>query len=279
MSARRDLRAVWLGCRPYGPIHDLQNRLFEARRQGEIGDTLLLLEHPAVVTRGRGARDGHVLASPLELERLGVSTVETGRGGDVTLHAPGQLVAYPIFDLSPDWRDVRRYVRALAEVMRRIAADAGVAAGTLDAYIGLWADAEAPGTWPGQDAVRRPVKIGAIGVRISRWITMHGFALNLDPDLTLFRWIVPCGIREHGVASIAQLAGNAPPVRIAADLAVAAFVDLFDASCPGPEDLSTEALEALEGLLLEGAPRSTEVTDPVPPNHDLQRSASRAARS
>src|SRR5690606_40987696 len=131
------------------------------------------LEHTPVVTRGRGARPGHVLASVDELRRRGVDCVETGRGGDVTLHAPGQLVAYPIFDLSPDWRDVRRYVRALAEVMRRVAAEAGIGAGTLEAYIGLWADAGTPGAWPGADALKQPVKRGALWVRISSWLTGH----------------------------------------------------------------------------------------------------------
>ena len=256
MSSPRTLRAIWLGTRPYGPVHDLQERLFEARRRGAIGDTLLLLEHTPVVTRGRGARPGHVLASVDELRRRGVDCVETGRGGDVTLHAPGQLVAYPIFDLSPDWRDVRRYVRALAEVMRRVAAEAGIGAGTLEAYIGLWADAETPGAWPGEDAVKQPVKLGAIGVRISRWITMHGFALNLDPDLGLFRWIVPCGIREHGVTSVARLVGDAPSARSAAVTALVAFQDLFRASCDGLEDLAELPLEAIEHRLLTGAPRT-----------------------
>ncbi len=283
MTARRALRAVWLGTRPYGPVHGLQERLFDARRRAAIGDTLLFLEHTPVVTRGRGARPDHVLASVDELSRQGVDCVETGRGGDVTLHAPGQLVAYPIFDLSPDWRDVRRYVRALAEVMRRVAGEAGIDAGTMDAYIGLWADASNPAVWPGEDAVQLPVKLGAIGVRISRWITMHGFALNLDPDLDLFRWIVPCGIREHGVTSVARLVGDAPPPPRAAATAHGAFQDLFQASCGGLEDLAELPLDRIEERLLSGWSREAQPEqDPLDPELDAaepQLSACRAARS
>jgi lipoyl(octanoyl) transferase len=168
----------------------------------------------------------------------------TARGGDVTLHAPGQLIAYPILSLAPDRQDVRRYVRDLTEVMRRLCAEHGIGAGALDDYIGLWADAEEPARWDQQSA-RTPVKLGAIGVRISRWVTMHGFALNLTTDLSLFRLIVPCGIREHGVASVAQLSGAQPSVREAATRALAAFADVFDADVEPLEDLTAQSEDAL----------------------------------
>jgi lipoyl(octanoyl) transferase len=168
----------------------------------------------------------------------------TARGGDLTLHAPGQLVAYPILSLAPDRQDVRRYVRDLTEVMRRLCAEHGIGAGALDEYIGLWADAEKPTLWD-QLTASTPVKLGAIGVKISRWVTMHGFALNLTTDLSLFRLIVPCGIREHGVASVAQLSGAAPDMRETAARAVRAFSDVFDADVTPLEDLTAQSEDAL----------------------------------
>lgn len=244
-APERAIRGLWLGRRPYGPVHDLQHQLFEARRKGVLGDTVLFLEHDPVITRGRGARADHLLASAGVLAEMGVGLEDTARGGDVTLHLPGQLVAYPIFDLAPDLQDVRRYVRTLAAVMQRVCARSGLSTGTIDEYIGLWADASNTAQWPGPEGARTPVKVGAIGVRISRWITMHGFALNLSPDLSLFRLIVPCGIREHGVASVAQLTGAAPSVREAAHVAFEAILELFGGSRAEVEDLSEVPLAQL----------------------------------
>lgn len=198
----RRLRGYWLGRRPYGPIHELMQNLHGLRRRGEVEDLVLLLEHEPVITLGRGAKARHLLWSEAELVERGVTVEKTGRGGDVTLHAPGQLIAYPIVDLSPDRQDVRRYVQGLTRVMQGLVASFGIEGGTMDQMIGLWVDAAAPDRWPGQQHVRNPKKIGAIGVRISRWVTGHGFALNVHTDLSLFRTIVPCGISEHGVTSI-----------------------------------------------------------------------------
>lgn len=205
LPVSRTLQAYWLGTRPYAPIHDLMEALHGLRRSFGIGDVVLLLEHHPVITLGRGAKPEHLLAGEPELRRRGIALAKTGRGGDVTLHAPGQLIAYPIVDLRPDRQDVRRYVQALTRAMQRLVQPFGIDGGALDGKIGLWVDETSVGHWPGEENARQPKKIGAIGVRISRWVTGHGFALNLSTDLSLFQWIVPCGIREHGVTSVESL--------------------------------------------------------------------------
>jgi len=187
--------------------------LFETRRRGEVADSVLLLEHEPVITLGRGAKAENLLASEKSLQQLGVNVVSTGRGGDITLHAPGQLITYPVVDLNPDKRDVRKYVQLLTEVMKRIVAPHGIDAGTIDAMIGLWTDASHFEEWRGQKAAAAPVKLGAIGVKISRWVTQHGFALNLTTDLSLYNLIVPCGIKEYPVASVKSLTGAAPDLQ------------------------------------------------------------------
>jgi lipoyl(octanoyl) transferase len=230
-SPRRRFVAHWLGRVPYGEAHALQERLVAARLEGRIGDTLLLLEHPPTVTLGRAAKAKHVLLPREGLAALGVELHETGRGGDATYHAPGQLVAYPIFDLHPDRCDVRRYVRDLARVMIGLARDHGVEAGFIEGdpkLVGVWVDEANPARWSGTDA-ERLAKLGAIGVRLSRWVTMHGFALNVSTDLAGFGYIVPCGISQHGVTSLEALGVAAPPVESVARAAVAHFADVFEA--------------------------------------------------
>lgn len=199
--APRAIAVRRLGRLAYGDALALQQQLVEDRRADRIGDTLLLLEHPAVITLGARNRIGaaNVVASADELAAEQVAVVETGRGGDVTYHGPGQLVGYPIFDLKPDRCDVHRYVRdieeALIAAMRRL----GVSAGRVPGLSGVWVGPD------GQEA-----KLAAIGVRISRWITSHGFALNVSTNLHHFDLIVPCGISDKGVTSLEKLQGVAP---------------------------------------------------------------------
>ena len=180
---------------PYAEALALQRSLVDERRAGTIDDTLLLLEHPHVITlgvRGDGGRS-HLLAAPETLASRGVELHETGRGGDITYHGPGQLVGYPIVDLKPDRCDVHRYVRDLEDVLIRTASDYGITAGRIDGLTGVWVGDE---------------KLAAIGVRIARWITSHGFALNVTTDLDYFKLIIPCGIAERGVTSLSRLLGR-----------------------------------------------------------------------
>lgn len=187
---------------PYGEGLDLQARLVEARRAGTVGDTLILLEHPPIVTVGVKARGqrSHIVATDDELRAAGVSVHDAGRGGDVTYHGPGQLVGYPIFDLRPDRCDVHRYVRDLEEALIVALAQVGIQATRVAGLSGVWVG-----------EAGREEKIAAIGVRISRWVTSHGFALNVAPDLEHFRLIVPCGIADRGVTSIERVLGYRPP--------------------------------------------------------------------
>jgi lipoyl(octanoyl) transferase len=177
----------------------LQSDLVAARKAGTIADTLVLLEHPPVITLGVKVRQSreHVLATDDELAAQGVALFEAGRGGDVTYHGPGQLVGYPILDLKPDRMDAHRYVRDLEEALIGVCADFGIAADRMAGLTGVWVGGE---------------KIAAIGVRLSRWVTSHGFALNVTTDLDHFGLIVPCGIVDRGVTSLARVLGTAPPM-------------------------------------------------------------------
>lgn len=191
----RPLAVRRLGVVPYQEALALQRALVEDRRADRITDTLLLLQHPPVITlgvRGDGGRS-NIVASGRRLTELGIDVAETGRGGDVTYHGPGQIVGYPILDLRPDRCDVHRYVRDIEDVMIRTCADYGVTAARIDGLTGAWV-----GT----------AKIGAIGVRISRWITSHGFAFNVDTNLDHFNLIVPCGISDKSVTSLRRLVGR-----------------------------------------------------------------------
>jgi lipoyl(octanoyl) transferase len=201
-SGPSDLRAPKvrrLGRVPYDEGLALQAALVEERRSGAIGDTLLLLEHPPVITLGARSRHErtHIVASEGQLTDAGVTVFDTGRGGDVTYHGPGQLIGYPIFDLRPDRCDVHRYVRDLELALIDAIGVFGVRGVRVPGLSGVWVGE------PGREE-----KVAAIGVRISRWITSHGFALNVNTDLSHFGFIVPCGIADRGVTSLERLLGH-----------------------------------------------------------------------
>jgi lipoyl(octanoyl) transferase len=184
----------WLGRVPYADALALQEDLVRQRAAGEIPDQLLLLEHPHVLTLGRGGDRDNVLFDRPHLDALGVQVFETGRGGDVTYHGPGQLVAYPILALEPERRDLHRYVRDLERVLLLALADLEIAGHVVPGRTGVWVER----------AGLPAAKIGAIGVRVARWVTSHGIALNVTTDLAWFGLIVPCGLAGSRVTSIAE---------------------------------------------------------------------------
>jgi lipoyl(octanoyl) transferase len=216
----RDLHVRRLGIVGYADGLELQQQLVEQRKADEIPDQLLLLEHPPVITLGVKAKAGsaNVLATPEALAAQGVGLFETGRGGDVTYHGPGQLVGYPIISLKPDRCDVHRYVRDLEEVLIRAAGTFGVTAGRAEGLTGIWVGAE---------------KLAAIGVRIARWVTSHGFAFNVTTNLAHFNLIVPCGITDKGVTSLERLLGRPVPMAEVEEAVTGAFREVFGYA-PGP---------------------------------------------
>jgi lipoyl(octanoyl) transferase len=193
----------------------MQRALVEDRRAARVPDLLLLLEHPHVITLGvkLAAAKSHLLATPELLDKRHVEVHESGRGGDITYHGPGQLVGYPILDLRPDRCDVHKYVRDVEEVMIRAAGDFGIRAGRIRGLTGAWVGAD---------------KLGAIGVRISRWITSHGFAFNVTTDLDYFNLIVPCGITSGGVTSLTRAVGHPVGIADAEAAVVRHFCEVFD---------------------------------------------------
>jgi lipoyl(octanoyl) transferase len=215
----RPLVVQRLGRISYARGLELQERLVADRQADRVPDHLLLLEHDPVFTLGRNARRENVLFPPEALRSRGFDVFETGRGGDVTYHGPGQVVGYPILDLSPDRRDVHRYVRDLEQVMIRTSGDYGLEAARVSGLTGVWIG---------------PDKIGAIGVRISRWVTSHGFAFNVSTELEAFSLIVPCGIRGRGVTSLERSLGRTVPLDEVMDRLTAHFRTVFDHEVVGP---------------------------------------------
>jgi len=201
-----------MGVVPYDDGLSLQERAVERLRSGDAPEQLLLLEHPHVFTLGRGAHSSNILADQQYLESNSVEVHETGRGGDVTYHGPGQLVGYPIINLKPDRCDVHRFVRDIEEALIRTIAEFGIEGTRISGLTGVWVGNE---------------KIGAIGVRIARWITSHGFALNVNTDLSYFKMIVPCGIADKGVTSLSRLTGRSIDTRDVAQIAAENFGKVF----------------------------------------------------
>jgi lipoate-protein ligase B len=209
----RELVVRRLGLVPYAEGLRLQDELVASRRAGEISDTLLLLQHPHVITLGSRADATHVLVGAEERDRLGIEVFEVGRGGGVTYHGPGQLVAYPILDLKPDRKDLHAYLRDLEEVLLRVAGAYGVQAGRREGLTGAWT---------------KTGKLAAAGVRVSsQWITSHGVALNVTSDLGFFERIVPCGIVGEGVTSLAKELGRPVDLESVANTFKAHFGDVF----------------------------------------------------
>jgi lipoate-protein ligase B len=206
------LLACWLGRVPYQLAWDWQRALVAARRAGAIPDVLLLLEHPPVYTLGRRGRAEHVLADEAEIAAAGAQVLWVDRGGDATYHGPGQLVGYPILDLHA-WRtDTHAYLRALEAALIAALADYGVVGERDPAYTGVWVNG---------------AKIAAIGVRIAAWVTSHGFALNVSTDLSAFGRIVPCGIPNRPVTSLARELGQAPPLTAVAERVAVRLAEQF----------------------------------------------------
>jgi lipoyl(octanoyl) transferase len=219
-----------IGLTAYQEAWQLQCDLVERRKRGEIADHLVFVEHPHVITMGRNGRDENLLASPDVLSRAGIGFELTNRGGDVTYHGPGQIVGYPIVDLREWKRDVVAYVRGIEQVIIDALANFGMHAGRLQGATGVWVDG---------------AKIAAIGVHISRWVTSHGFALNVDTDLSYFRYIVPCGLTKP-VTSMRLLGSNAVRGEVVEALA-ASFCRQFgyENSCVGTAVASPATTEKL----------------------------------
>jgi lipoyl(octanoyl) transferase len=213
-----------LGTVSYEESLRLQHERVAARKAGAIADTLLLLEHPPVYTLGRNANRENILFSPDRLRRLGAEVFETDRGGDVTFHGPGQLVGYPILDLTRHRRDLAWYMHSLEGVFIRLAGEFGIEAGRI---------AGSRGVWTGND------KLVAMGVHVSRWVTSHGFAFNVNTDLRFFDWIVPCGLHGKGVTSLQKLVGRPVLMDVAVELVTRHFGEVFGLEMKLPKQQAT----------------------------------------
>jgi len=218
-SATRSLEVQDLGVVPYAEALDLQRSLVDRRRGGEVPDQLLLLEHPHVITLGSSSRDENILVDEGERARRGIELFETGRGGDVTYHGPGQLVGYPILDLKPDRQDLHRYVRDLEDVLMGVLEPFGIEGWREEGLTGVWTDHG---------------KVAAIGVRVSSgWISSHGFALNVNTDLGYFDSIVPCGIQGRAVTTMESILGRRQDMAAVRDGVVDQMCRVFGASLTG----------------------------------------------
>src|SRR5438552_3005699 len=230
----------------------LQQKFVELRQAEQIDDQLLLLEHPPVITLGRGGDAGNLLATPEALAARRVRFFETTRGGDITYHGPGQLVGYPIVHLGEGRRDVRKYVTAVEEVLIRTVAEFGIAAERADGKRGIWV---------GND------KIAAIGIRIARWVTSHGFALNVNTNLEHFRLITPCGLQGTGVTSLSRLTGRAVTVADVRAVVAAKFAEVFERELhPRDESVRMVKVMVYDGhrvLLLHRRPERGNFWQPI----------------
>ncbi len=214
-----------LGRIEYHRAFELQKELLQQRLKGRIADTLLLLEHPPTITVGKLGKLENVLAAPAELARAGVSLIFTDRGGDVTYHGPGQVVGYPILDLRARSRDAHQYVHNLEEVLIRTLADYGIKSGRDHNHAGVWVN---------------DMEIAALGLSIRKWITMHGFALNVNTELDHFTLINPCGFANKTATSMVHLLGYEPPVDGVTEHLLAHFAEVFEVELKFADDYTDE---------------------------------------
>jgi lipoyl(octanoyl) transferase len=212
------------GVVPYEEARELQQQLAARRQRGEIGDVLLLLEHPPVYTRGRRSQPEELPMGAAWYEAQGIEVLDTDRGGLVTYHGPGQLVAYPIVHLAAYGDDVHRFVRGLERVMIESLGEHGVPAQTIEGLTGVWTEGEPPPTL----AANRARKIGSIGLHVSRGVTTHGLAINVNNDLQPFEWVVPCGIEGVAMTSLSRELGAEQDLGAFADTLVAGYARVFE---------------------------------------------------
>jgi lipoate-protein ligase B len=215
---KRACEIIDLGLCPYEEAYALQKETVRSKADasktgGSKGDTLILVEHPPIITTGRRGGSEHICASPDTLRSAGIEAIEVDRGGDVTYHGPGQIVGYPIVQLQEDEQDIKRYVTYLEEILIRTAADFGVKAHRAEGLRGIWVGNE---------------KLAAIGVRIAQWTTLHGFAMNVSTDLRDFDLIVPCGLHGRGVTSLEKLLGKAPSIQDVEDRLIFHAAQMLD---------------------------------------------------
>lgn len=215
----------------------LQAELLDRRVKGILRDTLLLLEHPPVVTVGKSGSPENILVSLAELAARGISVFFTDRGGDVTYHGPGQLVGYPIIDLRQRGRDLHRYVHDLEEVIIRTLDDFGITASRDSSHRGVWVANK---------------EIAAVGLRMRKWVTMHGFALNINTDLAPFSLINPCGFSDRGATSMSALLGQEIPMAVVAERVVNRFAEVFNAEMESSDSLARLEENVIEVLRSEG---------------------------
>lgn len=211
-----------LGLVNYGQAYRLQIRLLNLRIAGELANTLLLLEHPPTITIGKSGRLENVLASQAQLAEEGISLFFTDRGGDVSYHGPGQLVVYPIIDLRERGRDIQRYIHNLDEVVIRVLGSFSISAGRDQDHPGVAVEGEA---------------VATIGLRVKRWVSMHGFAINVNPNLEHFGLINPCGFANRKVTSISQILAHNVPMEVVIERLLACFSEVFDTKIEPGTDL------------------------------------------
>ncbi|MBO6522942.1 MAG: lipoyl(octanoyl) transferase LipB [Balneolaceae bacterium] len=226
MSSQKNIELYDLGKASYKPTWELQHKVQQsiidekrAEQKGEFSgirknDAFLFVEHPHVYTLGKSGAEENMLRSMAELLKLEAEFVKIDRGGDITYHGPGQIVGYPILDLDRHFTDIHKYLRYLEEVIIKVCADYGFEAGRIDGLTGVWIGEE---------------KIAAMGIRCSRWVTMHGFAFNVNSDLSYFGHIVPCGIDDKAVTSLEKLIGKQIDIKEVKERIVFHFQDVFDA--------------------------------------------------